>query len=74
MVVTFRNVHNWMGGGYAEDMLASIFEALKPGGILGVVEHRGDPAVEQDPKAASGYVNEDYTIALAESAGFVLEA
>lgn len=74
MVLTFRNVHNWMGGGYAEDMMATIFEALKPGGILGVVEHRGDPAVDQDPKAASGYVNEDFTIALAESAGFVLEA
>ena len=74
MVLTFRNVHNWMGGGYAEDMINSIYEALKPGGILGIVEHRGNPDVEQDPKAASGYVNEDYTIALAESAGFVLEA
>ena len=74
MVLTFRNVHNWMGGGYAEDMINSIYEALKPGGILGIVEHRGNPDVEQDPKAASGYVNEDFTIALAESAGFVLEA
>ncbi len=74
MVLTFRNIHNWMPRGWAEDMFAVMYRALKPGGILGVVEHRGDPAVEQDPKAASGYVNEDYAIALAEAAGFVLEA
>ncbi len=74
MVVTFRNIHNWMPRGTAEGMFEAMFKALKPGGILGVVEHRGDPNVEQDPKAASGYVNEDYAIGLAEKAGFVLEA
>jgi predicted methyltransferase len=70
MVVTFRNIHNWMGRSYAEDMFATIYRALKPGGTLGVIEHRGNPAVPQDPKAASGYVNEDYAIALVEKAGF----
>ncbi len=74
MVLTFRNIHNWMPRGWAEDMFAAMYRALKPGGVLGVVEHRGDAAVEQDSKAASGYVNEDYAIALAEAAGFVLEA
>jgi predicted methyltransferase len=49
-------------------------DALKPGGILGVVEHRGDPAKPQDPRAASGYVNEDYAIALILGAGFELVA
>ena len=73
MVLTFRNIHNWMPRGYAEGMFEAMYKALKPGGVLGVVEHRGNPAVEQDPKAASGYVNEDYAIALAEAAGFVLE-
>ena len=73
MVVTFRSIHNWMPRGYTEDMFAEFYKVLKPGGVLGVVEHRGDPAVEQDPKAASGYVNEAYAIALAEAAGFVLE-
>ena len=65
MVLTFRNVHNWMSGGYAADVFAAMYTALKPGGILGLVEHRGNPEVAQDPKAASGYVNEDYTIELA---------
>ena len=48
--------------------------ALKPGGILGVVEHRGDPAKPQDPRAINGYVNEEYAIALIEAAGFELVA
>lgn len=73
LVVTFRNIHNWMPRGFAPEMFAAMFKALKPGGVLGVVEHRGNPAVAQDPKAASGYVNEDYAIGLAEAAGFVLE-
>ena len=74
MVLTFRNIHNWMGGGNAEKAFAAMYAALKPGGVLGVVEHRAKTDVPQDPKAASGYVREDYAIALAEKAGFVLEA
>lgn len=74
MVLTFRNIHNWMGRSFHDDMFAAMYAALKPGGILGVVEHRGNPDVPQDPKAASGYVNQDYAIAMAEKAGFVLEA
>ena len=70
MVLTFRNIHNWMSAGTADDVYSAMFKALKPGGILGVVEHRGNPEVEQDPKAESGYVNQDYAIALAEKAGF----
>jgi predicted methyltransferase len=72
VVVTFRNVHNWMGAGTAEQAFAAFYKALKPGGILGVEEHRGRTDQPQDPKAASGYVREDYTIALAEKAGFKL--
>ncbi len=72
MVLTFRNVHNWMSGDYAADVFAAMYAALKPGGILGLVEHRGNPEVAQDPKAASGYVNEDYTVELAQAAGFEL--
>lgn len=71
-VLTFRNVHNWMAAGTADEVFAAMYQALKPGGILGVVEHRGDPAVAQDPKAKSGYVNEAYVIALATKAGFKL--
>jgi predicted methyltransferase len=71
LVLTFRNLHNWMDGGYAEQALAACFTALKPGGILGIEEHRGRKDKPQDPKAADGYVRVDYTIALAKKAGFV---
>jgi predicted methyltransferase len=72
MVVTFRNIHNWMADGYAEQAFATAYKALKPGGVLGVVEHRGNGALPQDPKAKSGYVNEDYAMRLIEGQGFRL--
>ncbi len=72
MVLTFRNVHNWMSAGNSDAVLGAMYSALKPGGVLGLVEHRGNPDVAQDPKAGSGYVNEAYTIALVEKAGFKL--
>lgn len=75
MVLTFRSIHGWMEG---EDVSAAAFadmyKVLKPGGVLGVVEHRGNPAVPQDPKAKSGYVNQAYAIKLIEGAGFRLVA
>ena len=74
MVLTFRNVHNWMAEDFAPKMFTAMYIALKPGGILGVVEHRGDPNKPQDPKAASGYVREDTVIKMAEAAGFKLVA
>ena len=74
MVLTFRNIHNWMARDDAAQAFAIMYRALKPGGVLGVVEHRGSPAVPQDPKAKSGYVNEDYAIRLIEAQGFRLVA
>ena len=74
MVVTFRNLHNWMDGGQAANTFAAIYRALKPGGVLGLVEHRAVPDQPQDPKAASGYIRQDYAVELAQQAGFVLEA
>jgi len=56
----------------APQVFATIFKALKPGGVLGVTDHRGNPAVPQDPKAKSGYVNEEYAIQLIEAQGFKL--
>ncbi len=73
-VLTFRNVHNWMKAGTDKAVFAAMFRALKSGGILGVVEHRGDAAVKQDPKSISGYVNQAYVISMAEAAGFKLIA
>jgi predicted methyltransferase len=70
LVVTFRNLHNWVGNGIADEVLAGIFRALKPGGVLGIEDHRGRNDKPQDPKAADGYLRQDYAIALAKKAGF----
>ncbi|MCH6483040.1 methyltransferase [Pseudoxanthomonas sp. LH2527] len=72
VVLTFRNVHNWRSAGQAEGMFKGFFAALKPGGVLGVVEHRANQDVPADDK--SGYVSEAQVIALAEAAGFRLDA
>ena len=69
-VLTFRNVHNWMGGDYTAKFFTDAYAALKPGGILGVVEHRLPSSAEQDPRASTGYVHEDFVKAFAASAGF----
>ena len=72
MVVTFRNLHDWMNDGSAPQVFAALYRALKPGGILGVTDHRGNPGLPQDPRASNGYVNEDYAIRIIEAAGFKL--
>ncbi|WP_084395733.1 class I SAM-dependent methyltransferase [Henriciella aquimarina] len=69
-VLTFRNIHNWMSGDYADKFFNEAYRVLKPGGTLGVVEHRLPSSAEQDPSAPSGYVHEDYVRQLAETAGF----
>ncbi len=72
VVLTFRNVHNWRGSGQAQGMFRAFFDVLKPGGTLGVVEHRANGEVAADDK--SGYVGQQQVVALAEAAGFVLES
>lgn len=74
MVLTFRNLHDWMSDGWAPQALAAMYRALKPGGTLGVTDHRGSPGLPQDPRARNGYVSEDYAIRLIEAAGFRLVA
>jgi|CXWL01.1.fsa_nt_gi predicted methyltransferase len=71
-VLTFRNLHNWIERGEAEGALRAFHQALKPGGILGVVDHRGRTGLTQEAQMKSGYVREDYAIALIEKAGFRL--
>lgn len=70
VVLTFRNVHNWRSGGQAEGYFKAFFDVLKPGGVLGVVEHRARADVPADD--TSGYVGQDQVIALATAAGFQL--
>lgn len=74
VVLTFRNVHNWMADGSAGAVFSTFNRALKPGGTLGIEEHRGRTDQPQDPRAKSGYVREDVVIGLAEAAGFKLVA
>ncbi|MGH8053767.1 MAG: class I SAM-dependent methyltransferase [Stenotrophomonas sp.] len=72
VVLTFRNVHNWRANGQAEGLFRAFFDVLKPGGVLGVVEHRAKADVPADDK--SGYVGQAQVIAMAEAAGFTLDA
>lgn len=71
LVLTFRNVHNWRSLGTVDAMFQGFFEVLKPGGTLGLVEHRASSDVAKDD--ASGYVGQNQLIAWANAAGFVLE-
>lgn len=73
MVLTFRNVHNWVRGDYASEMFAAIHRALKPGGVLGLVQHRAAPGTPRGLVPDQGYMTEAHVIELAEGAGFVLE-
>lgn len=73
MILTFRNVHNWMKGDYAEGMLKTFYRTLKPGGILGIVEHRAAPGTPLDKMIESGYVTEEFVKALAMAVGFEFE-
>ncbi len=71
-VLTFRNLHNWIERHEAEGALRAFHRALKPGGVLGVVDHRGRTDMTQEAQMKSGYVREDFAIALIEKAGFRL--
>lgn len=74
LVLFLRNLHNWMAAGLAEKAFRDAFAALKPGGVLGVEEHRADPAATPDVMAATGYVLQAYVVQLAQEAGFTLAA
>lgn len=69
-VLTFRNVHNWLKAGTAEVVFQAMYDALKPGGLLGVVEHRAPEGITDEQSAKSGYMSEARVIKLAEAAGF----
>lgn len=73
-VLTFRNVHNWLASEMEAPMFKAFYTALKPGGVLGVVEHRAAPGTTLEQMKKSGYVTEALVIQLAEAAGFKLDA
>ena len=72
MVVTFRSTHGWRNGGVADPIYKAFFDVLKPGGVLGIEQHRAGSKTNLE--AFSGYVPEEVVIAIAERAGFILEA
>lgn len=72
VVLTFRNVHNWTEDGGAAPMFKAFFDALKPGGTLGVVDHRAAAGADPEKIKDSGYLPQDAVIKLATDAGFKL--
>lgn len=73
IVLTFRNVHNWVAADNAEAYFRAFFAVLKPGGVLGVVDHRAKPGTSLEAMKKSGYVTEASVIELATRAGFRLD-
>lgn len=74
LVLFLRNLHNWMAAGIAEKAFRDAYAALKPGGLLGVEEHRAVAGGVPDVLATDGYVQQAYVIKLAQEAGFQLSA
>jgi len=73
VVLFLRNLHDWMAGGFAEKAFRDARQALKPGGVLGIEQHRAAPGGVQDVLAANGYVQEAYVKQMANEAGFVFD-
>jgi predicted methyltransferase len=73
LVLTFRNVHNWTGAKADAGMFKAFYAALKPGGTLGVEEHRAKAGTTVEDSFKSGYMPQDYVTKLATDAGFKLD-
>jgi predicted methyltransferase len=76
-VVTFRNVHNWRMGyrrddkqDYSADAFRQIYAMLKPGGVLGIEDHRLPESADAERERTSGYIKVSTVRRLAEQAGF----
>lgn len=76
MVLTFRNLHNWveLGPDKLQEVFKNVHTVLKPGGIFGVVDHRLPASKTQDATASTGYLHEAWVIKTIEAAGFKLVA
>jgi len=73
LAMTFRNVHNWIMSDQEDEYFKAFYQAVKPGGVLGVVEHRARPGASMESMHKTGYVTEDYVKEVAAKAGFEYE-
>lgn len=73
LIVTFRNIHSMTRRGQQQAFFAAAYDVLKPGGVLGVVQHRASEGVDPVKNAEKGYVPQSYVVSLAEAAGFRLD-
>ena len=67
-------MHGWIRSNSESNAFALFYKALKPGGVLGLVQHRAKPGVSVESMGKTGYVSQEYVVGLANKAGFVLEA
>ena len=74
LLLTFSNLHNWIVDGNVEEHIREFHTVLKPGGVLGVIDHRGRSDLSQAAQLKSGYLREDEVVALIEKVGFKLVA
>jgi predicted methyltransferase len=74
MVITFRSSHGWVRQGMIDEVYSDFFKVVKPGGVLGVVQHRAPADGDAIAWAKKGYVPEARVIQAAEKAGFILDA
>ena len=74
LALAFRNVHSWLRADQAEMMFSVIAETLKPGGVLGIVQHRGEADLSLEQMKNTAYVSEGKVIELAQLAGLELDA
>jgi predicted methyltransferase len=81
VVLTFRNVHNWRMGyrrddkqDYSPEAFRQIYAMLRPGGVLGVVDHRLPESASAERERTSGYIKRSTVLQLAQQAGFRLAA
>ncbi len=72
MVLTFRSLHNQHRQGHLDDLMEAFYDVLRPGGTLGVVQHRAPEGSDPDETAPDGYLPEAFVIEMAEAAGFEL--
>jgi predicted methyltransferase len=72
MVLAMREAHGMKNDGLLDAWLAEIQRVLKPGGVLGIEEHRAAADADADATSKKGYLPEKWLIDHVVAAGFKL--